>query len=440
MKRILLSAVLGIPAAAWAADLPVATQSSAQTVPVVSQSSTLTAPWAPWTVTSSTEVRLYSWRNDLTVSGAPAGSGSKGSEIYIPYGLQVNGKLTDELELEVAGRGGWVKAKQSTIGLFGEISTLTDTTVSGTVTYTGMVGIHPFVAIQTNLPTGSAALFGNAANARMDPDLVEISTFGEGFNLGSTLGANFLLSQSLILTTSAGYTNRGRFTQESALAQISLDRPADIAIKPGDDFTVTQTISWMPGAFSTRLTGTLSIDSATAQNGVQILRPGNRYFLQSDSSYTWSELWGATSLSLSAGHSNRNEVFDVASSALVKELTDTNSNVYRVGLQHSFPIGQFGIGPTASFLYRDHNGYNATTLQFVPQKQRWSAGVLARYSPSENLTFNMNVEAIRIRENENPALDGFKFSAFAGGLVPSLGAPAISGKAWQTSVGLNYKL
>jgi hypothetical protein len=409
-------------------------------MPLASPFPVLTAPWAPWTVTSSTEVRVYSWRNTLTASGAPAGSGAKGSEIYVPYGLQVNGKLADDLELEVAGRSGWLKAKQSTIGLSGEVSTLTDTTVSATITYTGMVGLQPFVAIQSNLPTGRAALFGNAANARMDPDLVEISTFGEGFNLGSTLGVNFLLSQSLILTTSAGYTNRGGFNQESALAQISLDDPAAFAIKPGDDFTITQAISWTPGAFSTRLTGSLSIDSTTFQNGIQILRPGNRYFLQSDSSYTWPELWGTTSLALSAGHSNRNDVFDVVSSALVKELTDTNSNVYRVGLQHAFPIGRLGIGPTASFLYRDHNGYDATTLQFVPQKQRWSAGVLARYSPSENLTFNMNVDAIWIRENENPALDGFKFSSFAGGLVPSLGAPATSGTAWQTALGLNYKL
>jgi hypothetical protein len=385
-------------------------------------------------------MRVYSWRNSLTAAGAPAGNGAKGSEIYIPYGLQINGKLTDDLELEVTGRSGWVKAKQGTIGLFGEVSTLTDTTVSGTITYTGIVGIQPFVAIQTNLPTGRAALFGNAANARMDPDLVEISTFGEGFNLGSTLGVNFLLSKSLILTTSAGYTGHGRFDQESALAQISPDQPAAFSIKPGDDFTITQAMSWTPGAFTTRLTGSLSIDSTTAQNGIQILRPGNRYFLQSDSTYLWSDLWGTTSLALSVGHSNRNDVFDVVSSVLVKELTDTNSNIYRIGLQHTFPIGRLGIGPSASFLYRDHNGYNASTLQFVPQKQRWSAGVLARYSPSENLTFNMNVDAIWIRENENPALDGFKFSSFAGGLVPSLGAPATSGTAWQTALGFNYKL
>lgn len=69
-----------------------------------------------------------------------------------------------------------------------------------------------------------------------------------------------------------------------------------------------------------------------------------------------------TELTAAAAHSNRNElIFETATPTL--ERFNSNSNVYRVGLQHLFPIDQFQIGPVASFLYRDHNSYNSTTMR-----------------------------------------------------------------------------
>ena len=84
------------------------------------------------------------------------------------------------------------------------------------------------------------------------------------------------------------------------------------------------------------------------------------------------------------------------------ERFNSNSNVYRVGLQHLFPVEQFQIGPTVSFLYRDHNGHNSTTLQFVPQKTRWAAGMLGQYALNTTVTLNARVEHVWTRENESP--------------------------------------
>jgi outer membrane lipase/esterase len=416
----------------------------AQVQPDAANGAASTPPWAPWIVTSSGEVRVISWRNNLTTFGQPAGSGAKGSEVYIPYGLQLNGKIFDNLDAEIVGRGGWVNANNHTLGLSGEIGTPTDTALSATFTYTGANGIQPFVAIQTNLPTGTSVLPGNAPNARMDPDLVDITSFGEGFNLGGTVGVNFLLSSAWTLTTSAGYTTRGAFDRDGPLTPVFEPVTTTLIptsrIKSGDDFSLVQAVTYTQGSFTDRLSGTMSIDSSTIQDGVQVLRPGNRYFLSNDTTYAWSDVIGATTLSASVAHSNRNNVYDVTSSALVKEITDTNSNVYRVSMQHMFPIGSFALGPTVSYLYRDHNGYDPETLQFVPAKQRYSAGVLARYTPTPTMTFNARVEAIWTHEDVNPATDDQKFSPFAGDFVPQLALPVVSSMAWQTALGFNYKL
>jgi outer membrane lipase/esterase len=431
---------IGLNYALGATDTPPASIQSGPIAPIGA------TPWAPWISTASSEVRVFSWHDTLTAIGAPAGSGSRGSEVYVPYALQMNGKVAENLDVEIVGRGGWVNATNHTAALEGTIGTPLDTTLSGTVTYNGFGSFQPFAAIQTNLPTGTATLLGPTVNTRFDPDLVDITSFGEGFNLGSTLGFNYLLSSSWIFTTSVGYTDRGRFDRELAFAaDFTNNTPAllptaSVPFKPGSDLSIVQSVSYSEGQFSTRVTGSLSIDSTTFQDGVALTRPGNRYLISNDSNYAWSDVIGTTTLSASATHSNRNDVFDVTSAALVKELTDTNSNVYRASLQHMVPFGAFAVGPTGSYLFRDHNGYDAQTLQFVPAKQRYSAGVLARYTPNANMTFNARVESIWTHEDANPADANQKFSQFAGGLVPTAPVPAISSRAWQTALGFNYRL
>ncbi len=130
--------------------------------------------------------------------------------------MQLTGKPVNDLSVDFVVRGGWVKAAQTTTGLAGEVATSTDTAVSFNTTYLGWQGLQPFIALSANLPTGKSALFGTSVNARMDPDLVEISTFGEGYNFGPSFGLNVPIAGSLLFTTSVGYTYRGPFNRESA--------------------------------------------------------------------------------------------------------------------------------------------------------------------------------------------------------------------------------
>jgi hypothetical protein len=433
--------ILGV-SGGWAADVPSNTEQPSDPIE------------RRWNATFASDVRLFSWRNNFAPPpDAPPGSRGRGSELYIPYALEVVGKPTDLFQVEILGRGGWVKANQSTPGRTGEVALSTDTVASGTITYLGWNGIQPFVAVQTNLPTGRSALFGTAANARMDPDLVEISTFGEGFNIGPTGGFAFPISKSLVLTTSAGYTWRGPFLREVLLTEpdtrLITQVPTDI--NPGNNLTLTGAATFKGNELSGRLIGSISKETATEQNGTQILRAGNRYVVSGTLAYAWPETpgekplgaktWGVTTLTASAAHAGRNDILIAGASALTQELVNSNSNVVRVGVQHLFPVGQFAAaGPTGSVLYRDRNGYDSATLQFVPKKVRWSAGLLARYAPSDTVTFNASVEAVRTHEDENPAFDFLKFSVTANNFVPAFPVPVVSGTALQATLGINVKM
>ena len=403
-----------------------------------------------WTTTFSTETRYYSWRNNFVPPGTTGIGPGRGWEVYIPFATQLTGKPVNDLSVDLVVRGGWVKAAQTTTGLSGEVATSTDTAVSFNTTYLGWQGLRPFIALSANLPTGKSALFGTSVNARMDPDLVEISTFGEGYNFGPTFGLNVPIAGSLLFTASVGYTYRGPFNRESAfpvfppgvdpgLVANLTDILQTLRIDPGENTTVTGAINYGTGPFAVGLTGSASWESPTVIFDLKTFRPGLRYLLSLESSYKWPEKWGVTELTAAAAHSNRNKlVFEVHDPTV--ERFNSNSNIYRIGMQHLFPVEQFQIGPTVSFLYRDHNGYNATTLQFVPQKTRWAAGVLAQYAPNATVTLNARAEHVWTHENESLAVDGVRLDVLANSLIPGSTVPVISGTAWQTSFGINVKL
>ena len=398
------------------------------------------APHNTWTVTVASEVRYYSWRGDrgspTTVNTAPG----KGSELYIPFAAQLAGNPGNDFKVQFLARGGWVRASQSTAGLTGSVETFIDTVGTGTITYLGINGIQPFVALSVNAPTGKSALFGAAANARMDPDLVEVGSFGEGWNVGPSTGFNLPLNPSLIFTASVGYTWRYSFDRERSSAQPDPTLQAATSVDPGDVLTVTAAIGYQGGPWTFNLTGSWSKETATQENGADLYQAGQRYLGSASVSYLWPKAWGQTTVNASATHSNRNKVLYLGASTLVTEAFNTNSDLYRVNAQHLFLVGQhLAFGPTGSYLYRNHNSYDPGTLQFVPAKERWAAGGLARYAVNDSVTINLRGERVWTREADRIAPGGQQFSVLANAFVAALGVPVVSSTGWMVSGGANVK-
>jgi hypothetical protein len=414
------SALLGA-SAAWAAD---------------------PAPPAPnpWTVTFATDTRYYSWQGNRGYPTNLNTSAGSGSEIYIPLALALTGKPSNDFSVQLLARGGWVRAQQNTSGLSGTVDTFTDTVASGNVTYLGLAGVQPFAGLSVNMPSGRSALFGSAAAARMDPDLVEIASFGEGWNVGPTVGLNLPISSALMVTGSVGYTWRGVFDRERSLVEPNPAAQSLAQVDPGDVLTGTASIGYQAAPWAWKLSASVSDETATRENSLDLFRTGRRYFATGTVSYTWPERWGQSTLTGSFAHTNRNDVKFLALPALLKELMSSNSDLSRVDLQHLFAVTpNFVIGPTGSYLYRAHNGYDTGTLQFVSAKGRAGAGVLARYAATGNVTLNFRAERVWTEEQDMPAPGGKQFSVLANGFVAALGAPVVSSTGWVVVGGVNAK-
>lgn len=52
----------------------------------------------------------------------------------------------------------------------------------------------------------------------MDPDLVDVGSFGAGFNVNPTAGVIFAVSENTAVSVSAGYAWLGDFTREGSAA------------------------------------------------------------------------------------------------------------------------------------------------------------------------------------------------------------------------------
>jgi hypothetical protein len=425
-RLVLTAALLAVPFVARAADMPVKAE-----VPATLDQR--------WNAVFATETRYFSWKSDRGSPTNVNGQPGSGTQVYTPFALQLNGQPNDSFKVQFLARGGWVWSRQNTAGLTGEVDTMTDTVLNGTLTYIGSGGVQTFVSLSTNLPTGKSALFGGEANARMDPDLVEIGSFGEGYNIGPTIGVSVPLSQSMIVSASFGYTWRGSFERENSISATNPLVQTPTSVDPGDVWTATASLGYQAGPWAWTLTGTLSEETETVENGAPLYRAGRRYMANGAWSYNWGGNFGQSALTAAFAHSNRNEVLFVGAPALIKETMNTNSNLYRVGLQHLFALDRWAVGPAGSYLHRDDNGYNATTLQFVPEKDRWTAGLIARYAASERVTFNARVDHVWTNEDEKLAPGNQQFSVLANAFVPGSAVPIVSSTGWQAALGVNAK-
>jgi hypothetical protein len=432
MNRLLaaLCGLIAATAVARAADAPTPVPAST------------TNPTPAWSVTAASEVRLFSWQSNRGVPvGVPTDGRGGGSEIYIPYALQLVGRPNDDFKIELLGRAGWVWAHQWTSGLSGEVSTATDTVASGTVTYYGFNGIQPFVSINLNIPTGQSSLSGTAANARMDPDLVDIASFGEGWNVGPTVGVSIPIGTDWMVTTSAGYNWRGDYLRDNSLSATIFTPPiaqAPTTVDPGDVLTWYGAVGYQAGPWAAKASGSISWETATTENGAPLYQSGPHYLVTGTVAYTWEKA-GVTTLDLSASHADRNKVLFLGMTSLVAETLNTNSNLYRVGIQHLFPLDRFAVGPTASYLFRDRNGYDSTTLQFTPAKERVAVGAIARYAMTDRVTLNARIEGVWIREGDRPAPGDVLFSVLANSLVAATPVPPVTSTGLQLAVGANMK-
>jgi len=382
------------------------------------------APAAPvWSWSFDTEPQFVTWSAGRPWPNNVLGSG-RGSQFYTPFGLSMNGAPATDWNLQVVARGGSVFASQSAGAFSGSVSTATDTTLSATVTYTGFNGWQPYVTMMANLPTGSSLLANTATWARMDPDLVPIAIYGEGLNLGPTLGVTIPFNQEFTMVVNGGYTWRGKYWKEGGFDPVSMTTAAPQDTDPSRVWTGAVSATWTHGPLMLQGSGSYAVETINSVDGVAQYRTGPRTTISGSGSYMWDDHW-TTAVDGYWVHIDRNDIPSViAPFPLTTEMLDSNNNIFRINANQTyrtpFQNGTLTVGPVGSFMFRQHNSWDETSANFVPAKTRYSVGASAGYAPNNTANVSLRVEHVWINEDDQPAA----------------GVPSVNGQGWQAMLAM----
>ena len=350
-----------------------------------------------WSLSADQESRYSSWSGTRGYPGSGSDAAGAGSQFYALSTIQATGQPSEDLKVELLGKGGYVWSKQSTPGLTGAVGTTTDTVVSGTVTYLGTPGMQPFIAMNVNLPTGTTALFGSAANARMDPDIVDLATFGEGLNIGPTVGVNIPISDALLLTLSSGYTWRGAYRTETPFDPTGADQ-ATTLVEPARIATQSASLGYQQEKLTLLASASYAHETTTYLDHVASYQLGDRYTMSGTAGYAWTPS-SSTTFTANWTNAGKNSILDPDLLALIPESFRTNSAVYRYRLEQTFTNGNWTVAPMVNYMLRDQNSYNPVTLQFIPAKTRIGTGGSAQYAIGKAVSLRASVEHFWINEN-----------------------------------------
>lgn len=378
-----------------------------------------------WNWTFSNETQYVTWSANRGFPYTLAGP-AHGFEVYNPVSASLTGTPLPNWNVEIDGRGGYVHAGQTAATVSGSVSTATDTTLSGTATYTGFTGWQPYVTLMANLPTGMSVLSNTRTFARMDPDIVPVAIFGEGFNLGPTVGVNLPFNSDFTMVVSGGYTWRGAYWKEGGFNPFTMMTAAPDLINPSNVWTGALTASYHHDALTLQGTASYARETINYVNHAISYRLGPRTTLSGVGSYAWNKSW-TTSIDGYVVHIDKNDIptFFLAPS-LSEEMLDSNNNIYRINVRHMystpFYAGTLTIGPMGSYMYRANNSWDPNSFVFVPAKSRYSAGLSASYAPNGKMSLTAHVERVWIRENID---------------LP-LGIPVVDGNGWLAVAGLTF--
>ena len=111
------------------------------------------------------------------------GRGSHASQIFTP--VHVEGKFSD-LSVRFLTAYGQTQLNTAGAGSVG-LGHMLDSKLGGTYQITGKLPVDVMFGLDLNLPTGKTNLTAKEVTLIMDPNLVSVNNFGEGFNVNPTL-------------------------------------------------------------------------------------------------------------------------------------------------------------------------------------------------------------------------------------------------------------
>lgn len=291
-------------------------------------------------------------------------SDAEGWQMVAPLDLTYSVAFSAKTRLDLSARTAYVVSENSTPLESGRVSDFTDTVTGVTLAMDWTPTFQPFITLDLNIPTGRTALKGAEKNAVMDPDLVDLVRFGEGFNVNLSAGAVFLIPEtSWSLTAAIGWNMRGDYIA---------DGDTEERYDPGDQLTALLRAQYL----SDTIYGAVSVqyfdEGVSTIEGFDYFNPGDQIEVNAEITYVLDEVQ-SVSASIFYTTSGRNAYYDFFTDAVIEENVDGNGDYVFGQIAYSRVLSETVSGTlAATYGVRTENDYLAADDFFVPKRSYWN--------------------------------------------------------------------
>lgn len=320
----------------------------------------------------------YNWWND-TREGV-------GRQAYVPVTVEVR---RGDLSVAVLGaihETSFTRGAQANSRMSGAL----DTKVTSSWALTGRFPVDISLGLDLNLPTGKTDLSQDELVLLMDPDLVPVTTFGEGFNVNPTLSVAKAWGD-WIAGVGAGYAFRGKYDFSSDLNMKDF--------KPGDVVTANAIVkrALAPG-WSGRLFGNAAWYRKETAQGIARFREGDFYAVGAGIDRSWER--ASAGLSLKAVLRQKTRVPDGAG-GLSTEPENIHGNEYWATVTarcRAYAKTLFTADATGLLI--TENGYPQGSPRHVGARRKVALGLGVARDLGEGLEAGLSVKGFVMHDGE----------------------------------------
>lgn len=292
------------------------------------------------------------------------GTAAEGWQAVAPLDLTYSVGFSAKTRLDFAARAAWVVSENLTPLDSGRVSGFSDTVAGVTLVMEASPTFQPFITLDLNIPTGITALKGSDKSAVMDPDLVDLVRFGEGFNVNLSAGAVFLISEtSWSVTAAIGWNMRGAYVADGDTGEL---------FDPGDQLTALLRAQYL----SDTIYGAVSVqyfdEDVSTIDGFDYFNPGDQIEVNAEITYVLDEVQ-SVSASVFYTTSGRNAYHNFFSDAVIEENVDGNGDYVFGQIAYSRVLSET-VSATIAATYgvRTENDYVAADDLFIPSRSYWN--------------------------------------------------------------------
>lgn len=206
-------------------------------------------------------------------------NGEAGTQIYFPI---VSGVRYHDFGFKVVAGGAYTSFFPSGSGST-SLGAMLDTKLNLSYEFARKWPVDILVALDLNLPTGTTDLTRKEEFLIMDPDLISVTTLGEGFNVNPSVIFSRQWGDKWVTGVGFGYNFRGEYDYSKKVQDYS----------PGDIFSIVPEVRYFfAEQWMGRFYGNFSTYGETKTNGRDYSQQGNFYLIGAGLTYTRKD-WAA---------------------------------------------------------------------------------------------------------------------------------------------------